>query len=449
VLASGKLKTTNSLPVGAGGNLSLEITGLSGVQASAPTREQIVTDGTILAQGFQGGGTLTLEALAFQIGGLDDPTARPSYATYFDPTAWGDRGFGSFVLSAFYDAVVPDGATVTLRHVNRVVSDPSILSALSGSNLAAYTSLAVLAEDLRSATNLTVAAGLQHGLTNAYLESVNYTGSADYGSAAETTGLALDAAVIGANAVIMGDPKAKIAISTKGGILAVYGEIIAPGGSIALTAGGYTNVSTVASDLYLAPTSRLDVSGTTVLSSTVAPVMTADGLVTPRIGTVLDGGSVTLSGDIVVASGAVIDVAGAAATLDVLNTSSSRLSGGASYSAQAEWSNGGSVTFNGSLAFDGTLIGNGGSTQAAGATLILGADDGGSIILVQNAIAAGLNLVDGVGSYRSDVMEPFPPSDTASPLARFATCAASPSTSLCLVTNASRNSVSAPDARLW
>ncbi len=93
LLPGGVLLANNNIPEGKGGSLSLltyydPITGYYGdtsdggdaLPASQPTAGRIVMDGTIESWGFAGGGTLTLQALGFQIGG--DPAQAPAWDLY-------------------------------------------------------------------------------------------------------------------------------------------------------------------------------------------------------------------------------------------------------------------------------------------------------------------------------------------------------------------------------
>jgi len=163
----------------------------------------------------------------------------------------------------------------------------------------------------------------------------------------------------------------------------VLGSIIAPGGSITLSAdttiagpfeqtgqysstGGFTSAS---KSVWLGPDAVLDVAGVALTNPLAAPVK--DGLhsFVPDTGKVLPGGSVTISDDtgyVVAQAGSLIDVSGTSASFDQLESN-----GG--YAMQPVWSNAGSITLAASsgLYFDGTLRAQPGAAQAQGGTLTI------------------------------------------------------------------------------
>ncbi len=74
VSANGRLKIgSTGAPQGSGGSLTLETyagtTQPFDMVATIPTRGKLILDGTIDALGMSGGGSLTLQQVAFQIGG--------------------------------------------------------------------------------------------------------------------------------------------------------------------------------------------------------------------------------------------------------------------------------------------------------------------------------------------------------------------------------------------
>ncbi len=122
--------------------------------------------------------------------------------------------------------------------------------------------------------------------------------------------------ILGAGARIETDPGASV--SLKGGTVAVLGSIIAPGGSIAIEGARLfpafeqslppPELNRALPTVHLAPGSVLSTAGRVVL--------TPDSF-GRRIGKVLPGGTVTVSGNIVAEAGAVIDVSGASGVLDL------------------------------------------------------------------------------------------------------------------------------------
>jgi filamentous hemagglutinin family protein len=385
VQPNGQLKTgSTGAPAGSGGNLTLVTygNGTTPINGGPPPGGILTVSGTIDALGFSGGGTLTLQTIAFQIGG--NAATTPTYAYYFDPTFWGDLGFASFNLSSLMQSEVPAGAMVRLTHENLLPNAVAIGGAPNGANPAAFSKLGVLTGTLLSPTNLSVTAGLE--------QKANFTdtsGGADY-------------AQVDPGAQILADPGASVSL-TSYAMITVFGGIYAPGGSISLTENYsvFANSGGPIGPIYLGPQSVLDVAGTAVVNPLAAPVPTRGGLLTPYTGNILPGGTVTITNNyspILVAPGAVINVSGAAGAFDVAEL----VPGGPLGSLhevltrQPVWSNAGQVNINGvtGLVFEGTLIGNGGSPLATGATLQLTGDNNvitsttGSVILVQDTAQA-------------------------------------------------------------
>jgi filamentous hemagglutinin family protein len=385
VLANGTLQldSVTGAPVGRGGNLTLETyQGITRptVPSSTPSRGKVTVGGTIDALGFDGGGTLTLQAVALQIGGT--AAAASAYAYYFDATQWGERGFDNFVLSSVTDAEVPAGAIVRLTHENLLPDLGTIGNAPSGADPAAYASPGFLTGTQLSPTNLSITAGV---------EEIGNTGIAFV-----PPGPIGDNATVGLGAQILADPGASISISSET-MVAVLGAIHAPGGSISLT--NQPNTLVPVGPLYLGPQSVLDVSGVALVNPLPTPMATLGGLVTPYTGQVLPGGKVSLFDDwtpILVAPGAVIDVSGAAGAFDVPQLApGSSLGTREVLSRQPVSSNAGTVSIEGEagLALEGTLIGQPGASQAQGGTLTITADSvftnsGPSLWLVPDTAAA-------------------------------------------------------------
>ena len=384
VLANGQLQTgSNGVPVGTGGNLTLatyqgDITPPT-ADGTPPTRGILTLNGTIDALGFNGGGTLTLQTVALQIGGAAATT--PSYGFYFDPAFWGGRGFASFALSSVLQTEVPAGAIVRLTHQN-LLPNPTINGAPGGADPAAYSTAGFLTGTLRSPTNLSISSGLE-----------------DVGSSLLSPS-GRDDATVGAGAQILADPGASISL-TSVVMTSVFGTISAPGGSISLSVtGNISNGPGPLGPVYLGPNSLLDVSGTTVINPLATPVQTRAGFVTPYTGQILPGGVVNLTDDlspILVAPGATINVSGAAGAFDVAHLQPGGRFGAGQVVLTRDpvWSDAGQVNIRGAngLLFEGTLIGNPGAAQAAGGTLTITGDPlpgdiGSSIFLVQDTAAA-------------------------------------------------------------
>jgi len=180
------------------------------------------------------------------------------------------------------------------------------------------------------------------------------------------------AMVMANDASIQTDPQASVSLS--GDTVAVLGSIIAPGGSIAIT-GGNTYVDATPPlvplpTVDLGPNSFLSTAGVTVLT----PDPTGRGF---RTGSVLSGGSISVSGNIVAESGAKLDVSGTRGVIDMRPGYSALTPGsiggffGYSMVPTVVESNAGSISLKGGqeLFTDATLIGMAGGPTALGGTL--------------------------------------------------------------------------------
>ncbi len=395
VLPGGKLDTVSSgAPAGTGGNLTLKA--YAGIDSppfsgTLPTQGYLTIDGTIDALGFSGGGTLTLQTVALQVGG--EAAITPAYAFYFDPAVWGSLGFGSFNLSSVLQTEVPANAIVRLTHQNLLPNLVEIASAPTDADPAANSTVGFLTGTWLSPTNLSINAGL---------ETIS-NGNAAFAPAGS------DYAQVDSGAEIIADPGATISIASEV-MTAIEGTIRAPGGtiSIAVDAPNFMITGVPQGPLYLGPQSVLDVSGTTVINPQPTPVNTLGGLVIPYTGSILAGGTINLNGGyspILVAPGAVIDVSGAAGAFDVAQLASRPLDGTAEVlSRQPVWSNAGQVNISDAsgLLFEGSLVGEPGAPQATGATLQI---TGGTVS--ESGVNFGIDLVEDTAAAISGIDASF------------------------------------------
>ncbi len=154
-------------------------------------------------------------------------------------------------------------------------------------------------------------------------------------------------------------------MSVKAQTAAVLGSIVAPGGAISI-AGGST-FANVANTPLLEPTVDL---GPASLLSTRGAVELTPNVLGYTTGSVLAGGIIAVSGNIVAEAGATLDVSGASGVLDVQPAQAGQAA--ASLSSRLvplrEDSNGGSITLSGSqeLFTDATLLGAAGGPSGAG-----------------------------------------------------------------------------------
>ncbi len=363
---NGKLALgADGLPKGKGGNVSIITYAgswqnphlppgnvLSGNFAPVTANVATVTiDGTIYAGGLSSGGTFTLQAPGITIDGnatdITSITSGAQAGTVVLPASFfAGNGFSNYNLTSTYGSVtVTSGTTVVLRQNNYLLSGAAALPA-TGASLRDFASFGLAPDGQRHPVNLT--------LTE---KPYSYSAAAD---ASTSAGILIDT-----GASIVADPLAAITL-TAGGPVTVLGSIIAPGGNISLindetrTQGG----SNAAQDVWIGANAVLDVSGVFVPNPLISTYAT---------GSVLAGGSIaveSIGGTIVVQRGAVFDISGASATIDVPNAAGP--SGPRTVQQQA-WSDGGALTFySRDLYFGGSIVAAGGAPRASGGTLNIG-----------------------------------------------------------------------------
>ena len=308
----------------------------------------LVLDGTL--SGFSGakGGSLSVQDVLVQIGGQSSD----SRTLVLTPGFFDQGGFANFTITGLGASTgIPD------QDIPAVLVEPGTVIAPQAQELIANVdpnggislSPILLAEGLRSPTSVTlIAAGVRDTLQGSLLARGDL--------------------VFAAGAQLMVDPTANVTF--KGDTVTVLGDVTAPGGIISISGGNsfaslLVNQQQALVTVDLGPQSRLSTAGTTVLTPN------SFGL---RTGSVLDGGKINVSGNIVAESGSVLDVSGAA---DVLyfdpgfsnQTNSSALAG--SFIPTRVVSNGGSISFSGGqeLFVDASLNGASGGTGAVGGTL--------------------------------------------------------------------------------
>ncbi|PMS21760.1 filamentous hemagglutinin [Trinickia dabaoshanensis] len=378
--AKGTLLTSNGVPAGKGGSVSLVT--YDGDLATLPMDPYLTMAGTIRSFGFSGGGTLTLGAGGFRIGG--DPANVSPWDIVLPTDFFEKQGFGNYVLNALYSASVAPGATVSLTQENLLPTADGLQQLGTGANLATSGLVTVGALDTyhRQPTSLVMTGA-------GYLGIAGMLKGQDRTSDSPPAIPAIDGSVgqvsIGEGASIIGDAGASIGLGSPAQVT-VLGLLIAPGGTITLSAengSGHSvtgqhnssddaSLSSNSQSVWLGPNALLDVSGVALTNPLVAPIKSGSTLYTPKTGKVLPGGSVVIaddSGYIVAQPGSVINVSGSSAVFD-------QLSADGQYVATSAWSDAGSITLAGSsgLYFDGTLKGQAGAPQAEGGTLSLTVD---------------------------------------------------------------------------
>ncbi|MCB1088696.1 MAG: hypothetical protein KDM63_16780, partial [Verrucomicrobiae bacterium] len=308
-------------------------------------------------QGYSGatGGTLNLTAPAFQIGGGGVP--HPS-VVHLDPEFFSTGGFSKFSLTG--------------------IGLPGVggLEYIPGVNIAPGTRIRPVVDSWLAIPHAAWGRELQlvpftkpEGLRNPASLSFKATGASD----GFNSGLLIvrGDVVLGEGASIETDALGSVSFS--GQTATILGSIRAPGGSISVSGanafptlpGGPSGALTT---VYLGPRARLDASGKTVIR---------EGRNGWREGLITAGGSISISGNIVAESGALLDVSGTSGVLDLpatyLSVGAKPITGlkGTQYVPVRFDTNGGSITLAGAqmLYTDATLIGRAGGPSAIGGSL--------------------------------------------------------------------------------
>jgi filamentous hemagglutinin len=344
---------------GAGGSISI----LAGSDPEIATLlgGRLELEGQLSGYSGSRGGSLTVQSQQIQIGGQAGNGTLLLTPQFFD-----DGGFGSFTLESLHDLTIAPGTML----------DPIAESLLAlpyapgGQGL--QTETALLPVNSRTPVSLTLDA---EGVAD------KFAGDPDFGDFVFVGNI-----VMGAGADISTDPLGSVTLA--GDTVSVLGSIDAPGGKITIsgqnssTALGSTNVGTApVASVYLSPETTLSTAGTTIYTPN------NHGYIT---GSVIPGGSISISGNIVAEAGAVLNVSGASNTLDESPgyTNVSEGLDGVSVSSGLEAvmngsfegallvptlveSNAGSITLKGQeeLFTDATLLGAAGGSEALGGTL--------------------------------------------------------------------------------
>jgi filamentous hemagglutinin family protein len=346
--ASGGVSTSgsNTRTYGKGGSISIsagqdpspDLVGLIG--------GQLVLDSSMQAYSGAKAGSLSIQAPSVQIGG----TTSDADTLFLSPDFFGDGGFGSFTITSL--------GALSIAPNTVIAPEAQSWTAVVNSEGVATLVPFLAPQALRTPVSLTFGAS---GVSDHFSGQLLVQGDL----------------AMGEGAVIQTDPEATV--SLRGQTVAVLGSVFAPGGvinisgasdSTSLFAGDPENQLGALPTVDLGPQSVLSASGTTLLTPN------AQGY---RTGSVLPGGRITVSGNIVAEAGAVLDVSG---TSDVLDEATGYL--GAKVSGQKSTSgeylvptridsDGGSIVLAGAqeLITDATLKGAAGGPTATGGSLTI------------------------------------------------------------------------------
>lgn len=310
------------------------------------------------------GGSLTLQAMRARLGATTD---RGGTTLVLSPGFFQNGGFSNFSIRAIGQPGSDEPALYVLPGTTiepiteSVVVRPHVLN--SGLGLVKMQ----LPESVRTAAGLSLTAlGVDDPFTDEEVEAIG-------------------SIVLGAGARIKTDIGG--AVSLKGQTVSVFGSIETPAGSISIEGGSRfplaaqqaASSTSALTTVYIAPTARLLARGAT------REISDSFGR---KMGEVLGGGSIRLSGNIIAESGAALDVSGISneldfhpSSLDTAIKASPRHGlvtkpwGQQSVRVAAD-SNGGTIRLLGSqlLLSDATLLGKSGGPAAVGGLLVVSSD---------------------------------------------------------------------------
>lgn len=312
---------------------------------------KIVLNSTLKGYAGQGAdaGKLAIQALRIQIGGTTDN----SDTLLLSPDYFSSGGFGSFSLTGLGLPGLPSIPAVGITvgtHIAPVVNGWRVVTGANGVKPEPI----LLAEGLRKPASLTLAAP---GVTDYFTHELLVRGDM----------------VMGAGSSILTDANGSVSMS--GNTVAVLGRITTPGGSVTITSGADSTVL-FADQEHALPTVHL---GSQSSISTAGKTLLIPDDYGYRSGIVLNGGAISVSGNIVAEKGAVLDVSGTAGILDLEpgRSSGGRISNfslkGLKRVPTRVESDGGTITLTGrqELFLDATLLGGAGGASAQGGGLAI------------------------------------------------------------------------------
>ena len=348
----------------------------NGAEPFAPT--SLTLGATLRGYGVQDGGSLSLSASSFCVtsGGACGPLSANQTSTgtvTLAPDFFTTGGFGSYSLSANFGGLeVTSGTQLSPVQENFILPPDSLLP--SAPTLSGVAPLGVLPEIQRQPVDLSLSAQ--------YVSPIggNAIAVAEFATAPT---LSLDQ---GSSIVL--DPLGKVSLTSNTSIFD-DGSIVAPGGAVSMTVTAGLNESNYIAghQLWLGSDSIIDVSGT---------VQAVTNDLGQTQGTVLPGGSVTLTADrgaVEAQQGSFIDVSGTTGVLDIQQVQSN---GATTFVPTTVASAGGSV-----------------SIQAAEAVLLSGTMSAASADPTTVANGSFSLVLDGNGRYANT---PALPNDPVLPL---------------------------------
>lgn len=380
------VNSSSTATYGNGGNIAIS----AGQEPDLPalTGGMLHLDSTLKGYSGATGGSLSIQAPLIRI--AENTTVDPTgMSLHLTPNFFNQGGFSSFSLAGLgIHPTLPDTfITGTSVAAGTAFSNIKPDSFLPGLSIAAGTQISPVVQSLQlgSVSNTAGTLALEPILLPEGLRSpmsLNFT-SPDVTNLKSLLGIRGDV-LIGDGVLVDAGPNGNV--SLKGDTVTVLGSVFAPGGTITVTgANSYPVANGVTLNqsrptVYLGPQSRLSAAGMVLLKPDPY---------NRRIGSVLDGGSISVSGNIVAAPGSLLDVSGTSGVLDLTPGTAGQLANATTNSivpvtsglnaplysiagvpTQVD-SNGGSITLTGAteLFMDSTLLGAAGGPTATGGSL--------------------------------------------------------------------------------
>jgi len=346
-------------------------------------------------QGFSGngGGSLSLQAPLVQIGN-NGGVSLPAGELLLPGDFFSEGGFSAFTIIGLGRAETDSNGNAVKDASGDAVFIPAVFVAPDTQIDPRVQQLQILLSAAGYKSDMITPPSFEYTPVSLTLDAVGVTDPSQQGL---NQLVARGDLLVGAGAEIKTDPQINDTegVNLLGQTIAVLGSVVVPGGSIDIndgTVGGNNNVTLFKSSLGtvatvdLGPQSFLSTAGLTVLGADPYGNLPGDaGYI--NTGSVLPGGSIAVSGNIVVEAGARLDVSGWSDSNDafgLLNLAPSLGGSGAASSSvplglavvpTVVSSNAGSITFTGNkeLVVDSTYLKGaaGGPTSAGGSLTIL------------------------------------------------------------------------------
>jgi len=339
-----------------GGGGSIDIEAGQDPNISAVLGGQLVLGANLKGYSGSAGSSLTILAPSIQIGGV----AANGETLLLSPDFFSQGGFDRFTLEGLGAATSVSGRYAPgVAIAPGTVIDPVALNSVAitgpGRNVALTPILGP--EGTRTPVSLSFKAP---GVTDSF---------------SSTPLVVRGDLVMGAGALIQTDPGGSVSLS--GNTVMVLGSVIAPGGSITI-AGGQDSTTLFGGGLAAVPTVDLGPHSRLSTAGALVPALDPSGH-GYRTGSVLPGGELSISGNIVAEAGSVLDVSGATGMLDLAPTQSSLTASsndsflGSSVILTRVDSKGGSITLAGGqeLFANATLLGAAGGPSAVGGSVVV------------------------------------------------------------------------------